>query len=350
MALPYWYGCDNEPASGDGNSTANYTYIFHESCPEAGFITKIEIYIGDESGGVFDFAVMDGPGGAGTYTDEHFVEGLAISNGLNQYEAPGDFAADALPIDIGQWLGVYITSNGIWRKIGSAGPGPGYLYDQNDQIGNGSGSSFSLSGNSDDEFQIRVWISSAAAQYDEEITDGISFDDAAVPSGTQTYAEQIQDDFTLDDTIAAVATFTTVAGDGFTLDDTVSEQLSGAGVSWGEETPTPSGTYGVGNEWSDWKKTGGEAPQTISGSDWGYLNTLNQSHVSNVYDTTTTGVKDFTLATDTWQEGTGSGTVYIRGQLGSFAWDDGTPAWVEITTTAEEKEWQYIQLKVTHSG
>ena len=154
-----WFGCDNEPVTGDGNSTANYTYIFHESCPVAGNISKIEIYVGDESGGVFNFAVFTGSGGAGSYTDAHAVLSLPISNGLNQYESPSDFDSDDLPIEIGEWIGVSLTSGALWRKIGDAGPGPGYLFDSGNQItGTPAASTFSLSGNSDDEFQIRVWI------------------------------------------------------------------------------------------------------------------------------------------------------------------------------------------------
>ncbi|MCK5642720.1 MAG: hypothetical protein KAJ19_18065 [Gammaproteobacteria bacterium] len=152
-----WFGCDAEPASGEGNSTANYTYIFHESCPIAGNITKIEIYVGNESAGVLDFAVFTGAGGAGSYTDTHSELALPISNGLNQYYDGVDFDKADLPIEIGEWIGAYITSSGIWRKKTSGGPG--YLYDSGDQIsGTPAASTFSLSGNSSHEMQIRVWI------------------------------------------------------------------------------------------------------------------------------------------------------------------------------------------------
>lgn len=154
-----WYGCGQEPYTADGNSTANYTYIFHEVVGASGYITKIEIYVSDESGGVLNFGVMDGPGGAGSYTDEHAVVSLAISNGLNQYESPTDFGATDLPIDADQYIGVSLTSGGIWRKLTGGSPGPGYLYDSGDQISaSPSASTFSLSGNSGNEFQVRVWI------------------------------------------------------------------------------------------------------------------------------------------------------------------------------------------------
>jgi hypothetical protein len=42
---PYWHGCDTEPADGTGTATAGYSYIFDETIPEAGYITKIEVYI-----------------------------------------------------------------------------------------------------------------------------------------------------------------------------------------------------------------------------------------------------------------------------------------------------------------
>ena len=152
----YWHGCDAEPAVGNGSSTANYTYIFDEVVPTGGNISKIEIYVSNESGGVLDFAVFNDNGGS-SYTDEHAVLALAISNGLNQFESPGDFDSDDLPIDVGQYIGCYVTSSGIWTKITSGGPG--YKFDQNDQIsGSPAASTFSTSGNSSHEFQIRVWI------------------------------------------------------------------------------------------------------------------------------------------------------------------------------------------------
>ena len=156
-AAGYWFGCDAEPAFGNGDSVANYTYIFHESCPTAGNITKIEIYVSNPTIGVLDFAVFTGAGGAGSYTDAHSELALPISIGLNQYYDGVDFDKANLPIEVGEWIGLYITSSGIWTKITSGGPG--YLYDSGDQIsGTPSASTFSLSGNSTHEFQIRVWI------------------------------------------------------------------------------------------------------------------------------------------------------------------------------------------------
>jgi len=152
----YWHGCDEEPAAGNGSSTANYSYIYDETVPIAGNITKIEIYVSNESGGVLDFAVFRNVSGS-SYIDDHVALTLPISNGLNQYESPGDFDSNDLPIDIGEYIGAYITSSGIWTKITSGGPG--YKYDSGDQIsGTPSASNFSTSGNSTHEFQIRVWI------------------------------------------------------------------------------------------------------------------------------------------------------------------------------------------------
>ena len=153
--MAQWLGCIDEPVAGDSNSTANYTYITPITASEAGYVTIIEIWIGDDSGGVLDFAVFNNSGGS-TYADEHRVTDLSISNGLNQFYAGVDFAADALPIDIGQYLGVYVTSSGIFRKITSGGSG--YLYDSGDQIGSGGGTSFTASGNITHELQFRVWI------------------------------------------------------------------------------------------------------------------------------------------------------------------------------------------------
>lgn len=120
-------------------------------------------------------------------------------------------------------------------------------------------------------------------------------------------------------------------------------------ASWGEQT------FHAGYDqqpWLYWKKPTGVSVEsdTISGSYYGYLNTYDTTNYSNVYDTQASGAQTFTLATDTWQNGQGNGTVYIRGDASSFLWDDVSPSWEEINSTAENKEWRYIQLKVVHAA
>ena len=181
----------------------------------------------------------------------------------------------------------------------------------------------------------------------EIATDSFTLQDSAVVGGTQTFAKTADDSFTLNDGATTTLIIPTTADDSFTLqEDTVVEQ-TGYSTVWGEQNPP--GEYGTPQEWSVWKKSIDAVPQTISGSDWGYLNTYNQTHVSNVYDTTKSGTWDFTLSTDDWQVGSGAGTISIRGDASSFLWDDGSPDWGVITTTVTNKEWRYIQLKVEHS-
>jgi len=152
----YWLGCAAEPVVGNGSSVANYSYIYNEVCPIAGKITKIEIYVSNESAGVLDFAIFN-DNGSNSYTDEHTELALPISNGLNQYYDGIDFNKDNLPIEINQYIGVYLTSSGIWSKITSNGPG--YKFDQYDQIsGTPAASNFTTSPNNTHEFQIRVWV------------------------------------------------------------------------------------------------------------------------------------------------------------------------------------------------
>ncbi|MHA1462020.1 MAG: hypothetical protein ACTSQ0_03020 [Candidatus Heimdallarchaeota archaeon] len=152
----YWLGCAAEPVVGNGSSVAGYSYIYNEVCPVPGKISKIEIYISNDSSGIFDFAIFN-DNGSNSYTDEHVALALPISNGLNQYYDGVDFNKDDLPIEVNQYIGAYISSSGIWTKITSNGPG--YRYDNGDQIsGTPAASNFTTSPNSTHEFQIRVWV------------------------------------------------------------------------------------------------------------------------------------------------------------------------------------------------
>lgn len=302
-----WFGCNAEPVSGNGSSSGGYSYIPNETAPVAGFITKIEIWVSDESGGVFHFGVMENTS-SNNWLDEHYVNSLAISNGLNQYEAPADFALDALPIDVGQGIGVWLSSSAIWRKITSGGPG--YLYDNGQHVGVGDTTGFATSGNSTHEMQVRVWIQTGD-QWEDDVEDGLKMGDSVI----ETYIP------------------------GF------------PGIVWGEETP--GGTLS-GVSWTTWQKSTGATEQVLGDLDWGKLNTYDFAHVSNVHDTEISNLAQdwtFRIETDFYEAGTSSGTIYIRGHADTFAWDAGTPSWEETTITGTHTEaWRYIQLKVEHTA
>lgn len=161
MALPAWIGCDAEPADESGSSVADYTYIFDEAHNQgAGFITRIEVYVDDYSGGVMDFAVFRNVSGD-SFIDDHAVLALSIANGLNVFTSPGDFDASDLPIEDGEYIGWYLTSDGLIDKATSGGPG--YRYDSGDQISaTPAASTFTTSGNTTHEFQIRAYVEETA--------------------------------------------------------------------------------------------------------------------------------------------------------------------------------------------
>jgi hypothetical protein len=159
--MAVWIGTDGEPVAGNSQSTANYSYIFDEAATEGGFITIIECYIQDDSGGVLNFAVFNDNGG-GSNTDEHAELSLPISNGLNQFVDGVDFDKEDLPIDIGQYIGFYITSNGLMDKETTGGPG--YKFDSGSQItATPAASTFTTSGNTSHDTQIRAFIEAASS-------------------------------------------------------------------------------------------------------------------------------------------------------------------------------------------
>lgn len=142
-----WFGTGQEPYNTDGSTSANYTYCGDWVSTKAGSITKIEVYMVGAAD--VDFAVFTKS--SSTFTDTDWTGNISCSAGLNQFEAPGDFTA--MDIAVGQYIGQY-TSGQVERN--SSG-GTGYWYDSGDQIGDGSGSSFSESSTSRD-IQLRVWI------------------------------------------------------------------------------------------------------------------------------------------------------------------------------------------------
>jgi len=88
--------------------------------------------------------------------------------------------------------------------------------------------------------------------------------------------------------------------------------------------------------------------QITGDSDWGKVQVGSvggEYAVSEVRDLQTVVEKNFIITKDAYGSGTGNVKLSIRGQLGSFAWDDGTPTWQEYTTPFNA-EWRYVQLKI----
>ena len=87
----------------------------------------------------------------------------------------------------------------------------------------------------------------------------------------------------------------------------------------------------------------------LSTTGWGRVKVqVNEIALSPVKDTGNTDTKKITINTNTYQTGSGTGKIYVRGQAATFIQDAESPAWEEYTV-ATEKEWRYIQLKIATS-
>ena len=114
------------------------------------------------------------------------------------------------------------------------------------------------------------------------------------------------------------------------------------GYTWGEETPSPE----LAVAWSVWevKETGADARD--SGA-WGKLQLASgEEFVSDVKDLGDDQMLLLTLPYDDYASGSGSGTLYWRGQAASFNQDDDEvsgPTW-ELYTGPANKSWRYVQV------
>ena len=120
-----------------------------------------------------------------------------------------------------------------------------------------------------------------------------------------------------------------------------SESLSGEGWTWGEQNPTPETAV----EWSVWRVKESANDARDSG-DWGLLQLgSGEEFVSDVRDRGNTDTQYLSLSYDDYAVGSGSGTLYWRGQAAIFNYDDDEvsgPTW-ELYA-AGNKSWRYIQL------
>jgi len=118
--------------------------------------------------------------------------------------------------------------------------------------------------------------------------------------------------------------------------------LEQEGWTWGEQNPTPETAVA----WSVWKVKETTNDARDSG-DWGELQLgSGESFVSDVKDRGNTDTRYLTLSYDDYSVGSGSGTLYWRGQAAIFNYDDNEvagPAWEEYAGPAN-KDWRYIQV------
>jgi hypothetical protein len=112
-------------------------------------------------------------------------------------------------------------------------------------------------------------------------------------------------------------------------------------IVWGDDT-------GGGEDlrsWQTWHLVDGA---TISGdSDWGELKVGSMGGeyaVSEVVELPDASDHLITLTENAYGSGSGGSKISIRGQAGSFLWDDGSPSWEEYTVPII-RAWKYVQLK-----
>ena len=118
--------------------------------------------------------------------------------------------------------------------------------------------------------------------------------------------------------------------------------LSSVGWTWGEQNPDPETAV----EWSVWK-----IKETISDArdsgNWGELQLgSGEEFVSDVKDMGSVLTRYLILTYDDYASGSGSGTLYWRGQAAGFDPEDNEivgPAWEEYTGPAN-KTWRYVQV------
>lgn len=154
--------------------------------------------------------------------------------------------------------------------------------------------------------------------------------------------------FTFDDNGAAngsdiqIEDYSTGTGARITI---VYTPVSSSNYAFGEENPTEGETP---ESWATWSDGAAGNPTIIGDADWGQLKVqLNASGQSAVKDLGSTKNRIIVLTRDKYGSGSGSITIYIRGQAATFNQDDGSPAWEEYTTPIN-KDWRFIQTKVEY--
>ncbi len=160
-AANIWVGCDAEPADKNNSTSVNYTYIYNEASTVTGNVTRIQCWSNSSSNTTMDFAVFSKSGN--DFTDVQYREGLTVLDygSLTDLTSPSDFAA--IPISSGQYIGFYLADSKTMNKSTNES-GPGEWYDQGDQIGNGTASTFTEYAVGTDDIQIRAYVTESAPE------------------------------------------------------------------------------------------------------------------------------------------------------------------------------------------
>jgi len=151
--------------------------------------------------------------------------------------------------------------------------------------------------------------------------------------------------------LVSARTFDWVGGDPITTTTTTSSTTTTTsppvleGYAFGEQNPTDENQ----ESWATWSDGAAGSPTIIGDADWGQLKVwLNASGQSAVKDLGSTKNRIIVVKRDKYGSGSGSITIYIRGQATSFTQDEGSPSWEEYTTPVN-KNWRYIQTRIEYT-
>ena len=152
---PYYMGKQGEPIDKSQNTTGDYTYVYAEACPCAGYISKIEVYT---TTGTYTWQFSVFSRSVNNFTDEHYKQDFTVSDGLNVFVEGVDYSEGAFPIDVGEYFGWYSPSSETIERDDGAET-DGYLYQSGDQIGDDGPSGFTTSQEgSGRQVQIRITV------------------------------------------------------------------------------------------------------------------------------------------------------------------------------------------------
>lgn len=150
-ATATYFGSAAEPVAGDSTSGTHTAYVMDKAATTSGNITQIEIY--SVTATVLDFAVFSKS--ASDFAPDHTATNLTLVAGLNTFVSGTDYTAASLPIVIGEYIGH--STAGTIGKLTTGGSG--YWYNTTaGLIDAGTTATYSLSGSTTNELQIRVTI------------------------------------------------------------------------------------------------------------------------------------------------------------------------------------------------
>lgn len=112
-------------------------------------------------------------------------------------------------------------------------------------------------------------------------------------------------------------------------------------INWGVQSPTS----GTPLAWSTWDDGAGGSPNILGDTSWGTLQVYSPGTAhSGVIDIGTVDERSYTLQSNAYGTGFGSGTLQIRGGTAVFTQDAASPSWTNYSG-ATVATWRYIQVR-----